>query len=77
MNVFTDIYTGLHLYISILVSQNKINDAIDVIIGPLGKYCKVEREKNRLLIPLLVQDHQYHQVVVISKQMLAIEYIIN
>ncbi|KAJ3043125.1 N-alpha-acetyltransferase 25, NatB auxiliary subunit [Rhizophlyctis rosea] len=60
----------LQLYLMILLEQKKVKDAIDIMNGPLGKTCKVEAERHRILVDLAKSAERWDDVASVSRMML-------
>ncbi|KAJ3054397.1 N-alpha-acetyltransferase 25, NatB auxiliary subunit [Rhizophlyctis rosea] len=63
-------FETLQLYMMILHEQQKVTEAINVINGPLGKTCKVESERQRILIDLAKTAGRWEDVVLTTRKML-------
>ncbi|TPX65727.1 hypothetical protein SpCBS45565_g04984 [Spizellomyces sp. 'palustris'] len=63
-------YEALQLYLDILVTQGKFQEALDVVKGELGGLCKVETERKRIIVDLSKAAGRWEDVLSISKELL-------
>ncbi|KND04408.1 uncharacterized protein SPPG_00138 [Spizellomyces punctatus DAOM BR117] len=63
-------YEALQLYLDILVTQGKFQEALDVVKGELGGLCKVETERKRIIVDLSKSAGRWEDVLSISKELL-------
>lgn len=68
-------YDTFVLYTDVLIANNLIQDAIDLAMGPMGIKCfKMERERLRFAIDLLVTVDGHTQVLEMSRILVDQEY---
>ena len=58
------------LYFQILEEQGKLESCLSVMSGPLGQLCKVDRDRQKLLIYYNSKLGKYDQVEKITKDLL-------
>ena len=59
----------------ILLEQRKVTEAINVVNGPLGNTCKVESERQRILLDLAKTAGRWDDVVSTAEDMLEKQYV--
>ncbi|KAJ3186797.1 N-alpha-acetyltransferase 25, NatB auxiliary subunit, partial [Irineochytrium annulatum] len=62
-------YEALQLYMSLLDCQDKTEDGLKVIQGPLGGVCKVDFERQRIEMRLLKRAKKHQEVKELARKM--------
>ncbi|ORX87429.1 TPR-like protein [Basidiobolus meristosporus CBS 931.73] len=64
----------VHLYLAVLLSQEKHTEALELIEGDLGSKCKADMEFHRIRLELLSKLNKWEQILDISKKKLKENY---